>query len=212
MPKPKKQKIDTSWAPYLGGAIGIFVLVVILVELFKRTRQEHAIQAVEKAFGKLDSVQIDSIRRITDAWNRYGDGDTNKFAYVLATARHETNFRPIKEIKAKASQADVYALQSRYWDSGYYGRGFIGLTREGNYKKMSSYVGVDLVKNPDLALQPDIAAKILVTFMMNKIGKYSLHDFINKDQVDYYNARKVVNILDRADLIKGYAIKIRENL
>lgn len=199
---------------YLGAATLLFFIVIGLYELLKRNRAKKAVEAVEKAFPttKLDDVQKDSITKISLAWDKYGDKDPNKFAYVLATAKWETNFRPIQEKRALPSQADVYALQERYWHTNFFGRGYIGLTWEGNYRKMSSYVGVDLVANPNLALDPGIAARILVQFMMNRIGKYSLHDFINSQKVDYYNARRVVNILDRAEIIQGYAIVIRKYL
>jgi putative chitinase len=47
--------------------------------------------------GKLDQVQVESLDAILSAWDKYGDGDTRKLAYILATAQHESNFRPITE-------------------------------------------------------------------------------------------------------------------
>ena len=46
----------------------------------------------------------------------------------------------------------------------YRGRGLIGLTGKNNYAKFGQLVGVDLVKNPDLANDPDIAQKIAVAY------------------------------------------------
>jgi predicted chitinase len=46
----------------------------------------------------------------------------------------------------------------------YRGRGLIQLTGKDNYAKFSQLVGVDLVKNPDLANDPDIAQKIAVAY------------------------------------------------
>ena len=42
----------------------------------------------------------------------------------------------------------------------FHGRGYIQLTGRANYKAMSELAGVDLIANPDAALEPDAAAKI----------------------------------------------------
>ena len=46
----------------------------------------------------------------------------------------------------------------------YRGRGLIGLTGKDNYAKFGKLIGVDLVKNPDLANDPEVAKKILVAY------------------------------------------------
>lgn len=46
---------------------------------------------------KLDQTQVDSINAIMGAWLKFGDIDDRKLAYILATAQHESNFRPISE-------------------------------------------------------------------------------------------------------------------
>lgn len=188
-------------------ATGVLFSFIVLVDVFVRTlRVNHVIQICTDSFGKLDAVQKDSIKRIVQAFEQYGDKDYNKLIYILATARHESNFRPIKEYRAKPSQIDIYNRQNRYWYTGYYGRGFVQLTWDRNYKKMSEVLGVDLVKNPDLALQPNYAAKILVYGMMHGLfTRKALAQYINSATTDFYNARKTVNGLDRADRIKGYA-------
>jgi hypothetical protein len=62
----------------------------------------------------MDETQQDAIRKIVAAFHRYGDGDQNKLAYILATARHESNFRPIQERRASSSQTELYNLQNEY--------------------------------------------------------------------------------------------------
>jgi hypothetical protein len=78
---------------------------------------------------------------------------------------------------------------------------------------MSEFLGVDLVKNPSLALEPNNAAKILVWGMMNgRFTRKPLSNYINANSIDFYNARKVVNGTDRAERIANYAKSIHTKL
>ncbi|BDS13045.1 glycoside hydrolase family 19 protein [Aureispira anguillae] len=183
---------------------------IVLIDVFMRSyRVNGIIKSCSLAFGPLDEVQKDSIRLIVRAFDKYGDKDLNKLAYILATARYESNFRPIEERRAAPSQTEVYNRQNRYWGTGYWGRGFVQLTHQKNYRKMSDFLGVDLVKNPSLALDPNNAAKILVYGMLNGLfTRQRLSQYINGSIVDFYQARKTVNGLDRAGRVAGYAEKI----
>lgn len=86
---------------------------------------------------------------------------------ALATVKVETGiaFAPIREKRADINrQPKLWALQERYWNSGFYGRGYIQLTWEENYKKYGQELGIDLVGQPDLALDPTNAARILAAY------------------------------------------------
>lgn len=176
---------------------------------------EYMINIVSKGLGKnLTKVQKDSIVAICASWGKYGDGDARKLIYILALAWHESRLQPIKEIKAKPGTYVWDTYQVKYWNTGFYGRGFVQLTWEANYQKMGKVLGVNLVANPDLALKPQYAADIIVYGMMN--GSFTgkkLGDFINSEKADYYNARdtvgaKIVAGSDTAALIVGYAENI----
>lgn len=190
------------------GATTLLFLFIVLVDAFIRAqRVQFILRACVLAYGTLDAVQQDSIKRIVRAFDQYGDKDRNKLVYILATARHESNFRPIEEYRSHTAQ------QNAYWYTGYYGRGFVQLTHEKNYRKMSEFLGVDLVKYPSLALEPTNAAKILVYGMMNgRFTRKPLGDYINQYKIDFYNARKVVNGLDRAEKIALYATSLQTKL
>ena len=58
----------------------------------------------------------------------------------------------------------------------YHGRGFIQLTGRDNYRMASQSLGIDLLNNPDLAEQPDIAAKIAVWYWQTRV-KPSINNF-----------------------------------
>jgi len=58
-------------------------------------------------------------------------------------------------------------------DEGYMyrGRGLIQLTGKDNYAKYGKMIGVDLVKNPDLANDPEVAQKLAIAFFKDKQSK-----------------------------------------
>jgi predicted chitinase len=53
----------------------------------------------------------------------------------------------------------------------YRGRGFIQITGKENYDKVGKLIGVDLVNNPDLANDPEVAAKIVPAFFKLRLKK-----------------------------------------
>lgn len=50
----------------------------------------------------------------------------------------------------------------------YKGRGFIQLTGRANYQRYGAMLDIDLEGNPDLALQPSVAADVLALFFRDK--------------------------------------------
>jgi len=119
-------------------------------------------------------------------------------AYVLATVKWETahTFQPITEYGGTA-----YLRSKKYFP--YYGRGYVQLTWEANYRKFGNALNIDLLKNPVLANIPGHAWNILEMGMTDNFGvqdadftKYTLEDFINNDRVDFLNARKIINPRD----------------
>ncbi len=176
--------------------------------------------AVRPLFGgSLSQAQVDGLKQIARTWADYGDGDDGKLAYILATAFHETaqTMQPVretlaktdakaKEILTKAWRTGKLKVSKDYWSSGYFGRGYVQLTHEANYRRAGEKLGLDLVANPSLALDPDIAARILIRGMLEGwfTGK-KLGDFIEGDERNFLGARRVVNGTDKASLIADHA-------
>lgn len=52
----------------------------------------------------------------------------------------------------------------------YRGRGLVQLTGRGNYEQASKAIGIDLVNNPDLAADPEVAAKVAAWWHKSKVG------------------------------------------
>jgi putative chitinase len=141
----------------------------------------------------------------------------NACAYVLATSFHETEYTvtPIYEHGERA-YFDKYEpgtpigrrLGNTQPGDGfrYRGRGYVQLTGRANYEKAGRIIGVDLVNNPDLALDPKIAARILVAGMVSGwfTGK-KLSNYIDLQHSDFVNARRIINGTDRANTIALYA-------
>lgn len=151
-------------------------------------------------------------------------------AYILASVYHETGTRmePVREgfknsdtdsiryvsyMHRKGLISENYALPDAETGYSYFGRGFIQLTHKRNYLKAGQMLGLgDLfVWNPDLVLVPDFSAQITVFGMETGLFTgHQLFEYINTSGVDYLKARKVVNGRDRANIIKGYAVKFEK--
>lgn len=135
-------------------------------------------------------------------------------AYLLATAWHETAYtmQPIYE-RGKVSYFSKYepgtSIGKRLGNTQkgdgykYRGRGYVQITGRANYRKAGEALNVDLEGNPDAALEPAIAAKILVQGCVEGwfTGK-SLSDYLPGD---YVGARRVVNGTDKAEAIAAHA-------
>jgi predicted chitinase len=85
----------------------------------------------------------------------------------------------------------------------YCGRGYVQLTGRRNYSEAGEHTGADLVEHPELALKPEIAAKIMLWGMEGGIftGK-KLADYLplsGRAGFDAYTAaRRIINGQDRA--------------
>jgi hypothetical protein len=125
----------------------------------------------------------------------------NACAYVLATAWHETahTMKPIEEMGGQA-----YLRSKAYYP--FFGRGYVQLTWEAGYRKASDKLGVDFVAHPELLLDPQYAAPILVIGMAEGwfTGK-KLSNYIDMQHSDFVGARRIINGTDRANTIALYA-------
>jgi tape measure domain-containing protein len=177
------------------------------------------IAGAQSKFGKaLGSKQADNLRDLLktvlkDSALNSKDQDVGikQLAYILATIKHETGntFAAVTEKRANAEkQPELAARQNKYFSTGFQGRGLVQITHEDNYRRLGERLGIGdaLVKNPELALRPDIAAQIALIGSEEGLftGK-SLDKYINGSKTDYVNARRVINGTDRAGKIAGEA-------
>ena len=167
--------------------------------------------------GRLTKKQVDGMEAILDEWERRGLTDIRWLAYILATIYHETagTMQPIEEYGKGKNRTYGYKVKyngQRYVepDHVYYGRGHTQNTWYENYDmltreaKKNGY-SWDFLNNPELLLQ--MYPSIWATFYCMINGKYTgkkLPDYFNQTKDDPINARRIINGLDKAELIAGY--------
>jgi predicted chitinase len=152
------------------------------------------------------STKQGTIEAIKQECKAQGIGLNTQIAYVLATVEWETaqTFKPVREAFWLSEEWRRQNL--RYYP--YYGRGYVQLTWRTNYAKYGQILGIDLVNDPDLALEPNTALFVLVHGF--KIGTFTgrtIADFINVHQADFVNARRCINGRDHAHDIAQLAEK-----
>jgi len=166
-------------------------------------------------FGTLSQSQVDG----TEALLNEGEKrklPMNQLAYILSTSWHETaaTMQPIAEY-GKGEGHDYGEPCPQYDNQVAYGRGYVQLTWDYNYEKADSECKLNgaLLADFDLALDPLVASQIIFEGMLEGwfTGK-SLGDYVNDEVTDYYNARRVVNGTDKADMLAGYAEDFEEAL
>ena len=97
-----------------------------------------------------------------------------ELAAFLAQCSHESGgFRYLSEIWGPSQQQKTYDGRMGNTQPGdgyrYRGRGYIQLTGKNNYRAASKALGVDLVKNPELAETPEMGAKTSIHFWKTNV-------------------------------------------
>jgi putative chitinase len=180
----------------------------------------------------LEQSEVDGINLILKAC-RAANWPVSWVAYALATAFHETagTMQPIREYGSNAYLCRNYDIQgknpARAKKMGntkpgdgvrYCGRGLVQLTWYANYLKAGRKLNIDLVNHPDLAMRPDIAARIMVEGMRE--GWFTGRD-INDDlpatntyatQEQFMLSRDVINGKDKAVKIAEEAMVFQHAL
>jgi len=172
-------------------------------------------QGYRDKFGKLEQSQVDGLNQLLAAIREDTEmTDLRYVAYFLATTLHECagEWRPIKErggveyLQRYEGRKDLGNTQT---GDGvrFCGRGYVQITGRRNYTYFETRLNVNLTGNPELALLPEVAYKIATVGMLE--GRFTgkkLSDYLNSETTDYINCRRVINGMDRAQRIGGYAL------
>jgi peptidoglycan L-alanyl-D-glutamate endopeptidase CwlK len=143
-----------------------------------------SVNAVAKMFPGVPVKNIqENLPFVLQALADAGLGDRDMILMALATISAETgNFTPLSEFKSKFNTSpgghpfNLYDNRTDLGNQGapdganFCGRGYIQLTGRSNYKVHGAAIGLgnQLIDNPKLANQPDIAAKLLASFLKSK--------------------------------------------
>lgn len=123
----------------------------------KRSEQLRIVEAISSDFAStLYSYKIDSILRI---------------AHFMGQVTHEcAGFRTTEEFASGEAYEGRTDLGNTENGDGrrFKGRGLIQLTGRYNYKKMSTKLGVDLIKDPELAAKPLLSLKIACEYWQSR--------------------------------------------
>ena len=183
--------------------------------------------------GAMYQAQVYGMETILREWEVQQLTDLRWLAYILATVYHETakTMQPIAEYgkgkghdygkKLKMGGGPGKRIPYETPDNIYYGRGHTQNTWYENYQRLTKAAATqgkpwDFLNNPDLLLQME--PSIWATFFAMRVGLYTgkkLADYFN-DKVEgmpmaaVINARKIINGLDCAEKIAGYAVVFYE--
>lgn len=178
--------------------------------------------AYRSAYGRLSQATVNGLELL--GRNMVEDAELKSVqwaAYMLATVKHEcaNRWMPITEY-GRRDYFDKYEAGTRLGGrlgntepgDGYRfrGRGYVQITGRANYARMTQALALgddeDLVRDPDQALRPVIAYRIMSLGMRKGLftGR-KLADYINDAGCDYKEARRIINGQDQAELIAGYA-------
>src|SRR5688572_5481089 len=150
---------------------------------------------------------------ILDVWeSEYADRDPAWLAYILATAWHETGawMVPVREGFARTDDEAFNRVKRHIEREGlndyvsrkenghsYYGRGFVQLTWDTNYKRMGERCGVgdQFYDNPEMVMEAQHGAKIICRGMVEGLFRNgnTLPRYFGDGHYDWHNARLIVN-------------------
>lgn len=185
---------------------------------FEKFKSLFNAKSVNQAF-------VDGVNGLFRAFNSYPELDSSNplyIAYMLATAYHETAYTmaPITEYGGVRyfDKYDTGRLAERLGNTPeadgdgykYRGRGHVMITGYSNYAKFSKILGIDLINNPDLALDPVYSAQIMVigslkgTFTTRRLSQYIKYGL---EYNEWVNARRVINGVDDNKKIADHAIE-----
>lgn len=156
--------------------------------------------------GSLTPDQVSGMEAVLTEWERRGLTDLRWLAYMLATDFHETDQKMQAIREYGRGKGRKYGNIGRHGQVAY-GRGLVQLTWDDNYERADRELGLKgaLIKNFDLALDLNVAVKIMFDGMIQGwfTGK-KLADYLNA-KTDYVNARRIINGTDKAEMVAGYA-------
>ena len=133
-----------------------------------------AISSALGPYGPIENVEA-NWPLVEDALDRRGIySDLTAVAAISTIGVESGNFSPVKERGGPSYLANLYEgrvdLGNNNVGDGarFRGRGFVQITGRDHYAHFGAETGQDLLNNPDLALDPAVAAQILASFFAER--------------------------------------------
>jgi hypothetical protein len=174
--------------------------------------------AIRPLFDTMTTAQVEGIEAKLAAFAA-ARSPIAHVAYGLATSFHETNrkMQPVPEIGRGRGKA--YGKPGKHGGQIAYGRGDVQLTWDFNYQRADDELGLKgaLTSNYDRAMETEISASIMVLGMTEGwfTGK-SFASYLPARGVatpkQFTSARRIINGVDRAGLVAGYAMTFQAAL
>jgi hypothetical protein len=135
---------------------------------------------------------VKNLPGIVEEMAKAGLNSKNNLVGIVATIHVETEidpFNPIEEIDGRNNASGANGGRPYSGGAEYFGRGYIQITHDYNYKDAGNGIGIgdQLVNDPKMALRPEIAAKVTSWFWKTK-GVNEAADAGNWEKV-----RRIVN-------------------
>lgn len=179
--------------------------------------------AIRPLFGKITTPQFEGMQAKLEAFAAAGS-PLPHVAYGLATSFHETGkkMQPVTEIGR--GRGKPYGVPGKHGKQIPYGRGDVQLTWDGNYEIADDQLGLKgaLLSDFDLALDTDISARIMVRgmtegwFAGDKLGRHKFARYLpakgRATAPAFTSARRIINGIDRAEMVAGYAMSFQAAL
>ena len=139
-----------------------------------------------------------------------------ELAQFMAQMRHESaDFSTLKELGSAVHHRKRYdpkfapktakILGNTHPGDGerYFGRGFVQITGRDNYRMAGEFLGIDLLRHPELAARPDIAAKVAVWYWKTRV-KPNVNNFNDTTAVTKFINPALRGLQARAKYFKDY--------
>ncbi len=184
IPPARTAQVDLTLAAEMALEVPPEVSIDVAARIVPGARREHLETNLPRVLSALEAVEL---------------ADKPMILMALATIRAETgSFEPISEFESRFNTSpgghpfDLYDSQADLGNLGapdgerFKGRGFVQLTGRANY---ALHGGQQLVENPDLANDPEIAARLLAGFL--KAHEERIRAALSEG--DLREARRLVN-------------------
>ncbi len=169
------------------------LLLVVFICLFRSLGgiMFYSAENLHTVFPYANQEYLQILTENDDILNKFEINTPSRVSHFLAQVGHESaGFKYVRELGNRAyfqryeGRADLG--NNRPGDGyAYRGRGFIQLTGRANYKRYGEYLGLDLVNNPELAADPQVALLIAAKYWSIK----NLNQFADRDDINTITKR-----------------------